>query len=113
MWNGNVVCRGCRVRFESSGATDTAKTSLDLSNLRVVKKSAFWKERRIGWKRFVVKIHALFKDGLKLLNIKVIDVNRKSSKMESKPGIVVVPFDNMETKRSVLKVKRTLKNSKI
>jgi len=50
-------------------------------------------------------------DGLKLTNIGIKNVIRKSNRSDSKPGIVVISFENLVKKKSVLKEKRLLKNS--
>jgi propanediol utilization protein len=50
-------------------------------------------------------------DGLKLTNIGIKNVIRKTNRSDSKPGIVVISFENLVQKKSVLKEKRLLKNS--
>lgn len=57
------------------------------------------------------KVSALFKDGLKLADINVAKLVRKTSRSDDKPGIVVITFATMEHKKGVLKAKRVLKNS--
>jgi len=50
-------------------------------------------------------------DGLKLTNIGIKNVIGKTNRSDSKPGIVVISFENLVQKKSVLKEKRLLKNS--
>ncbi|VDI12057.1 Hypothetical predicted protein [Mytilus galloprovincialis] len=50
-------------------------------------------------------------DGLKLADINVAKVVRKTNRSDDKPGIVVIPFATMEHKKGVFKAKRVLKNS--
>ncbi|CAC5420375.1 unnamed protein product [Mytilus coruscus] len=57
------------------------------------------------------KVSALSKDGLKLADINVAKVIRKTSRSDKKPGIVVITFATIEHKKGVLKAKRVLKNS--
>jgi propanediol utilization protein len=46
-----------------------------------------------------------------LTNIGIKNVIRKTNRSDSKPGIVVISFENLVQKKSVLKEKRLLKNS--
>ncbi|CAG2192965.1 unnamed protein product [Mytilus edulis] len=50
-------------------------------------------------------------DGLKLADINVAKLVRKTSRSDDRPGIVVITFATMEHKKGVLKAKRVLKNS--
>ena len=57
------------------------------------------------------KVAGLMTDGLKLTNIGIKNVIRKTNRSDSKPGIVVISFENLVQKKSVLKEKWLLKNS--
>ena len=57
------------------------------------------------------KVAGLMTDGLKFTNIGIKNVIRKTNRSDSKPGIVVISFENLVQKKSVLKEKRLLKNS--
>ena len=57
------------------------------------------------------RIETMVKDGLKLQNINIKSVERKSSYNEARPGIVVIEFGDLNSKQSVMKVKRVLRET--
>ena len=59
-----------------------------------------------------LNIDAMVKDGLKLQNINITNVVRKPNFYENKPGVVIVSFDNMDSKRNVMKSKKLLRDSR-
>lgn len=56
----------------------------------------------------VNKVQALFKDGLKLSDIKTRTVTRKDTR-GTKPGVIIVQLDSLEQKHEIMKCKNTLK----
>ena len=58
------------------------------------------------------KVNALFKDGLRLSDVSVSDAERKQSRSESKPGVVIAKLKNKNDKQRVMKEKSKLKDSR-
>jgi hypothetical protein len=58
------------------------------------------------------KVNGLITDGLKIRNVTVIGAERKESRFDSRPGVVVAKFRNNDDKRTVMQGKRTLKHHK-
>ena len=54
------------------------------------------------------KVNGLFRDGLKLAEVIVDCVERKESRVESVPGVVVVTLGSKEDKRNILRMKTSL-----
>jgi hypothetical protein len=57
------------------------------------------------------KVNNLFKDGVCLPNIRVVNAIRKSTDSRSKPGLIIATFQTEDDKNKVLKHKKMLKNS--
>ena len=63
------------------------------------------------FERIESKVHALFRDGLKINDITVDSAERKVPQESSdKPGVVVVTMKSKEDKKKVMSVKRKLKD---
>ena len=58
------------------------------------------------------KVNALFKDGLRLSDVSVSDAERKKSRSESKPRVVIAKLKNKNDKQRVMKKKSKLKDSR-
>ncbi|VDI71637.1 Hypothetical predicted protein [Mytilus galloprovincialis] len=123
-----------QVRSELKIELDTMKEKyeqLDKSYSEIVKKGLSKKEEKDSSKVFIAvvknlpcdknenshdtalrsRIETMVKDGLKLQNINIKSVERKSSYNEARPGIVVIEFGDLNSKQSVMKVKRVLRET--
>ncbi|KAH3707564.1 hypothetical protein DPMN_066974 [Dreissena polymorpha] len=56
------------------------------------------------------KVNAMLKDGLKLSNITVSRAERKKSRTESRPGVVIATFKCKEDKQTVMNAKPDLRH---
>ncbi|KAH3734655.1 hypothetical protein DPMN_041095 [Dreissena polymorpha] len=56
------------------------------------------------------KVNAMLKDGLKLSNITVSKAERKKSRTESRPGVVIATFKCKEDKQTVMNAKSDLRH---
>ncbi|CAG2186873.1 unnamed protein product [Mytilus edulis] len=123
-----------QVRSELKIELDTMKEKyeqLDKSYSEIVKNGLSKKEEKDTSKVFIAvvknlpcdknenshdtalrsRIETMVKDGLKLQNINIKSVERKSSYNEARPGIVVIEFGDLNSKQSVMKVKRVLRET--
>ena len=57
------------------------------------------------------KVYGLLRDGLKLAEVVIDNVERKESRVESSPGVIVVTLGSQEDKRNILRVKANLNKS--
>ena len=81
-------------------------------NLNVITKNLVYDKREDRDKNVLnSNVLSLIKDELKLSNISVSDVSRKTSHSDSKPGVVVATLKDLDQKKSVLKAKGDLKKS--
>ena len=55
------------------------------------------------------KVVSLFRDRLNLMNVRVLDVERKEARGKQKHGLVIVQLENQEQKREVMRAKGKLK----
>ena len=84
----------------------------DQINLNFIVKNLAYDKREDNNKKVLhSKVESLMKDGLKVSNVIIKEVNRKSSHQENKPGIVIVTVENIDQKKSVLKAKSSLKKA--
>ncbi|CAC5373868.1 unnamed protein product [Mytilus coruscus] len=125
-----------QVRSELKIELDTMKEKyeqLDKSYSEIVKNGLSKKEEKDTGKVFIAvvknlpcdkkenshdtalrsRIETMVKDGLKLQNINIKSVERitKSSYNETRPRIVIIEFGDFNSKRSVMKVKKVLRET--
>ena len=58
------------------------------------------------------KVNALIKNGLNIRDVSVSNTERKESRVQSRPGVVIATFKSADDKRKVMSEKSKLKNSR-
>lgn len=60
----------------------------------------------------VSKVNGVLRDGLRLRDVSIKSAERKQSRKENDPGVVIVKCNNIDDKKTILSSKRKLKDSR-